>query len=195
MHIPLLKAFPIVFHLSAYKKGSSVLNLAKLVSVSQKSVWLIKRKIQEAIGQSDSEAIDENQEARLRKVDGIILTHRQDEKNGLQSAKLLLRQVSKGKGRKRFIKSVEIVKSSVRTDCHLVGGRYVEEGKDILMWNFRNWLSGVHHHCADKYLKGYSDEFKFRFNHRFEEDKIWYILMERLINAKPYVYRRNAAKG
>jgi hypothetical protein len=189
-----LKAFSIVFHVSVYTKGISVLNLSKLVSVSQKSVWLIKRKIQEAMAPCDTEKMQENDECKLRNVDGVILTHRPEDFNGLQNAKLMIFE-NQGLHNKRILKRVEVLSGRTKTDCQLIAGRYVKDGKDILMWNFRNWLSGVHHHCADKYLQGYFDEFRFRFNHRFQKKQIWHILMERLIKAEPYIYKRNAAKS
>ncbi len=31
---------------------------------------------------------------------------------------------------------------------------------------FKVWLKGIPHHCLEKYIQGYSDEYHFRFNRR-----------------------------
>ena len=46
MKMPILKAFHIVFRLSAKKKGMSTIELGNEVGVQQKTAWLFKRKIQ-----------------------------------------------------------------------------------------------------------------------------------------------------
>jgi hypothetical protein len=51
MKMPILKAFHIVFRLTAKKKGMSTVELGAEVSVQQKTAWLFKRKIQIAMKQ------------------------------------------------------------------------------------------------------------------------------------------------
>jgi hypothetical protein len=51
MKMPVLKAFHMVFRLTAKKKGMSTVELGAEVSVQQKTAWLFKRKIQIAMKQ------------------------------------------------------------------------------------------------------------------------------------------------
>lgn len=34
------------------------------------------------------------------------------------------------------------------------------------IFNLKNWIRGIHHHCSAKYFSQYLNEFHFRFNNR-----------------------------
>lgn len=57
MKIPILKAFHIVFRLSAKKKGMSTVELGCEVGVQQKTAWLLKRKIQVVMKQHNTKDV------------------------------------------------------------------------------------------------------------------------------------------
>ncbi len=195
IHLPLVKAFTIVYHLSVYKKGISCFNLSSIVGVSLKSVWFLKRKLQDSMGQMISEEVKDTGQVRTGIIDGVILTHRPKVFNGLQRINITVRSAA-GPRKNQAQKHCTRVDGPAFFDpCKLQSGKYIDEQKDILHWNFRSWLTGVHHHCSSKYLKGYLDEFYFRYNHRHEGLKIWYLLMQRIIESKPYNPTVNAAKG
>ena len=63
MKMPVLKAFHMVFRLSAKKKGMSSAELAGEVGVQQKTAWLFKRKVQVVMKQSNNEKLKGNVEA------------------------------------------------------------------------------------------------------------------------------------
>lgn len=193
LQMPLLKAFTIVFYVTVFKKGISCRNLSKIVDVSQKSVWFFKRKIQEAMASSLTEEESAKNVTRNCKVDGIVLTHSDPSLRGLQRLTVRIEQ-SKSSDHFKIFPANESSKLEL-DPCGLVGGRYVEEGKNILMWNFKHWLTGIHHHCSRKYFQGYLDEYCFRHSNRKNEKTIWHTLIYHMIRTKPYIFIRNAAKG
>lgn len=153
IQIPLVKAFSITFYVSVYKKGISCRELSKIVEVGLKAVWQFKRKIQVVMGMCVSSEAKQLTEKKFN-IDGIILSHRRKNLNGLQQVSVsFYKRGSKSKTKIHFAKP--FIKSEFLEPCSLVGGKYINEGKDLLIWNFRSWLTGTHHHCSAKYLKGY----------------------------------------
>lgn len=57
MKMPILKAFHMIFRLSAKKKGMSTTELGAEVGVEQKTAWLFKRKIQVAMKQDSNDKL------------------------------------------------------------------------------------------------------------------------------------------
>ena len=151
MKIPMVKAFTITFYITVLKKGISSRNLSELVGVGLKSVWLFRRKLQETMGVMISEEFEDGTLAKHCDVDGIILSHGGKSKNGLQKVKLLLQKRFLGKRCKSMRCFPALTERSEIDQCSLEAGRYVKEGKDILIWNFKAWLTGTHHHCSAKY--------------------------------------------
>lgn len=60
MKMPLLKAFHMIFRLTAKKKGMSTTELGSEVGVEQKTAWLFKRKIQVAMKQDNDDKLNGN---------------------------------------------------------------------------------------------------------------------------------------
>ncbi|RYG27742.1 MAG: hypothetical protein EOO01_40905 [Chitinophagaceae bacterium] len=84
---------------------------------------------------------------------------------------------------------VSVVKDAIE-HCDLLAGRYVGENKSILLYNFKQWLTGTHHHCSEKYLQGYVNEFFFKLSFCKQEDMIWHRLIEAMVHSKPYFITR-----
>src|SRR5262249_8007786 len=72
------------------------------------------------------------------------------------------------------------------------GGKNFPGMNEVIM-NVKGWLRGIHHHCSEKFMNGYLDEFFFRFNRRNFLNTIWHKLIERFIQSRPYIYKANAA--
>jgi len=66
-------------------------------------------------------------------------------------------------------------------------------GLHFVIMNLKGWLRGIHHHCSDKFMNGYLNEFFFRFNRRNFLNTIWHKLIERFMTNTPYWYKANAA--
>lgn len=60
MKMPILKAFHMIFRLTAKKKGMSTMELGSEVGVQQKTAWLFKRKIQVAMKQDNNTKLHGN---------------------------------------------------------------------------------------------------------------------------------------
>jgi hypothetical protein len=58
MKMPILKAFHMIFRLTAKKKGMSTAELGAEVGVEQKTAWLFKRKIQVAMNQNNNDKLN-----------------------------------------------------------------------------------------------------------------------------------------
>jgi len=88
MKMPILKAFHMVFRLTAKKKGMSTTELGSEVGVEQKTAWLFKRKIQVAMKQDNHDKLNENVD-----VDETLLgfhTGRKDGGRSLEKRKALM---------------------------------------------------------------------------------------------------------
>ena len=55
----------------------------------------------------------------------------------------------------------------------------------IHIMNLKGWLRGIHHHCSEKRLQGYLDEYHFRYNRRNNMDTIFDLLIKRMVRNKP----------
>lgn len=77
MKMPVLKAFHMVFRLTAKKKGMSTTELGAEVSVQQKTAWLFKRKVQVAMKQNNNDKLKGNVDA-----DETMLGFHTDRKHG-----------------------------------------------------------------------------------------------------------------
>lgn len=62
-------------------------------------------------------------------------------------------------------------------------------GVQILIFNLRNWLRGIHHHCSARFANGYLQEFIFRFNRRNNLKMILHMTIVAGISHQPYFYR------
>jgi ISXO2-like transposase domain/Transposase zinc-ribbon domain len=80
MKMPVLKAFHMIFRLTAKKKGMSTTELGAEVSVQQKTAWLFKRKIQVVMKQDNNEKLKGNVD-----VDETLLGFHTGRKNGGRS--------------------------------------------------------------------------------------------------------------
>lgn len=59
--------------------------------------------------------------------------------------------------------------------------------KQILQ--FKNWLKGTHHKCAEQYLQTYINEYEFRFNNRNRRTRIFNLIITKIMNAIPKSYK------
>ena len=71
---------------------------------------------------------------------------------------------------------------------------------EVLPWahtiisNLKAWLIGTFHGISHKHLDRYLKEFIYRFNRRWNEDKLFYFLTRRAIEGKPLPYHRLIAE-
>lgn len=122
-------------------------------------------------------------------IDSVIITHRTSKMSGLQKVSTTIKKTAKQKYiHFKGFKSDE----NVFSPCHLVAGKYVDDGKNILAWNFKSWLTGVHHHCSEKFRQNYLDEYSFKFCFRNNKKFILHKLIEWMVVGKRNEYQRYA---
>lgn len=182
LKIPLLKAFKMVFRIVVSKKGISTLALSREFGVNQKSAWLLKRKVQEAMGFDKPKS----KTITSRNIDGVAVRFSPLAFKGLHCVRVLLDNSGHGSERSQVFYYVPKSKRSIHSKCGLINGKFVGEGADIRIWNLRVWITGTHHHCSVRYLQGYLDEFAFRLRNCKRIKEIFHQVLKQLISAKPY---------
>jgi len=76
----------------------------------------------------------------------------------------------------------------------------LEAAAEVLPWahtvisNLKAWLIGTFHGVSHKLLDCYLKEFTYRFNRRWNENKLFYYLTRRAVEATPFPYHRLIAE-
>lgn len=179
MKLPLRKMFAMAFRIYLSKKGCSCLALASEFKINIKTAFYFKRKLQVAVEKGLRPSQDETVISIFRTMDGINLTFRGEGLNGLQQVKLLIGKTKSGQFRLApGMQVIHLQSSKDLTPSDLFQGHYVSEGKDMMIWHLKSWITGIHHHCSMRYLNGYVAEYLFRFNHRRNQKLLWHRLMK-----------------
>jgi hypothetical protein len=166
--------------------------LAREFSINQKSSWLFKRKTQEAMkrGKGHPSDLDSGLEDLLiggrkgrggRKARNCRLRPVIDWEIELENAGIF-----RSKGNRLQEEAFEISLSPPRR-----GRRF--PGMYVVRMNLKGWLRGIHHHCSERFVSGYLDEFFFRFDGRNSLRSLWHELIERYMTNPPYLYKANEA--
>ena len=215
MKFSILKAFHICYRISVKKKGMSTEELSKEFDLQQKTCWLFKRKIQEAMQSSGQFLL-----AGKVDVDELAIGQYEAGEKGRSAGKkklviLAVERVKNGVGRayaqviedysadsfKPFFKKHIDEKAKVRTDkwrgylplkesYKLLKQEESAKGENFpelhaIIMNLKSWLRGIHHHVSKQHVQSYLDEFCFRFNRRNFMPSIFHKLIERMMKAKP----------
>ncbi|WP_336515718.1 IS1595 family transposase [Pollutibacter soli] len=207
---PLLKAFGIIFFVCVRKKGMSTLELSKTFAIRQKTAWLFKRKLQMAMidaGFTDWKNVSEQlnfeisdhpsskSDIECAHHDGSILIARK--KGSPITATCIIQKennntnITLEASRKLIYRFRKKVVTGNSEYVPLNKNNIIRSIGDIILSNLKNWLKGIHHHCSLRFLKGYLDEFFFRFNFRRQLKTIWHQILLRLISRPPYFYKPN----
>ncbi len=216
--MPILKAFHMLFRLSAKKKGMSTTELACEVGVEQKTAWLFKRKVQVAMKQEEmlngNVDVDETvlgfhtdrahcgRNLEIRKALMIGAEILPDGRTG--SIRLQDIKDFKANTLQSAIENMVEPLASIRSDEYKSYKTLQIRGMNIKLENsqkgqafleihrqimqFKNWLIGIHHKWSRQHLHAYADEYVFRFNRRNCRGRIFHSLIERMIGASPHPY-------
>ncbi len=218
MKMPLLKAFHMIFRLTAKKKGMSTTELGCEVGVQQKTAWLFKRKVQAAMKQNNNDKLKGNVDADETLIGGYT---NKNKGRSLQSKEALLLATEKladgrtGNIRIQHIENFEALtlkfalkdmidkEANITTDHHRSYQSLKKEmniqtvlsnmGQSLeelhkQIMQFKNWLRGIHHKCSKEHLFAYADEYVFRFNRRNSRKTIFHKVVGRMINQTPHPY-------
>ena len=218
MKMPILKAFHLIFRLTAKKKGMSTTELGCEVGVQQKTAWLFKRKIQVAMKQGNNYKLKGNVDADETLIGGYT---NKNKGRSLESKKAILLATEKladgrtGNIRMQHIENFEALtlkfalkdmvdkEANITTDDHRSYQSLKKEmniqtvisnkGQSLeelhkQIMQFKNWLRGIHHKCSGQHLFAYADEYVFRFNRRNNRKDIFSKVVGRMMNQIPHPY-------
>jgi transposase-like protein len=217
--MPLLKAFHMVFRLTAKKKGMSTIELGAEVGVQQKTAWLFKRKVQAVMKKDKEDKLNGNVEVDETLVGGYSTAkgRSMETKDALlvaveilpdgRTGNLALQHIESFKADelKYAIKENVSDNAFIQTDAFHSYKKLAKEMNNITIsysqkgivmeqlhkqiMQFKNWLRGTHHQCSSEHLFAYTDEYEYRFNKRNMRKWIFDDLIIRLMNQIPHPYR------
>jgi hypothetical protein len=181
--IPLIKAFRIVNQFSLTTGGVSSTDLARQYNINQKTAWLFKRKLQQALTSANQANTKKAAHHKFFIVDSLLISGRTSGSNGLQQVILVTEKSDRGKKKGKQISAKSIMPlDEKKLLSDLVKGKFKQTNPSIRIWNFKVGFTGTYHHCSEKHLQGYVDEFMFKSCNRHRGNGIWYLLMQLLIN-------------
>ncbi|WP_336517915.1 transposase [Pollutibacter soli] len=181
----MIKAFGIAFIISVRKKGMSTLELSTTFTINQKTAWLFKRKIQEAVKSSFTRANNDISETFHINFGGpeletnsrfagesqtaeIVLSNDKDYMRGfgtiISSQQPNPEDTVTGNRKKSVTKILE--KQNENGSQPAKVRQENEKRKSVVILNLKGWIRGIHHHCSGRFAQGYLDEFFYRFNMR-----------------------------
>jgi len=215
---PLLKAFYIVYFMSTNSKGISSTELSRKLGLRQKTCWLFKLKVMQAMKSSGNYKIEGKVE-----VDETVVGGQEEGVVGRKNnkKKLIVFAIErKGKGISRlygkvilnssakelgaFMRTFITPEASIKTDewtgysplkKEFVNLKQVPSGKKGE--NFPDMHRAIMgfkgwlrgiHHRTE-HLQAYVDEYTYRFNRNFMKDKIFDNLMKRMVKSPPRTYK------
>jgi hypothetical protein len=216
--MPILKAFHMVFRITAKKKGMSTVELGAEVGVQQKTAWLFKRKVQAVMKKDKDDKLNGHVEVDESLVGGYSTAKGRSTET--KSALFVAVEVlSDGRTGNLALQPIETftadelkyaIKDNVsnaaqiQTDAfpsykkiaksmgNIISGSSQKgalmEELHIQIMQFKNWLRGTHHQCSKEYLFAYSHEYQYRFNKRNMRKWLFNDVIVRLMNQFPHPY-------
>ena len=197
------------------KKGMSSSELSRELALRQKTCWLFKRKVQEAMKSSEQQPLTGKVD-----VDEFVIGQAEEGQPGRSNGEkrkviIAVEQVKDGIGRayarviadfsansfRPFFERHIDPKAKVRTDMWrgylplvntypLLAQELSDNGSNfdelhVMIMNLKSWMRGIHHHCSGEHLQSYLDEFFYRFNRRSFPKTMLHKLLARMISHKP----------
>lgn len=218
MKMPMLKAFHMIFRLSAKKKGMSTTEWGAEVGVQQKTAWLFKRKIQVVMKQNDNDKLSGKMDADETLLEGYTKRYRGRSLEDKQAVLMTAEELADGRTGNIRLQHIENFQAdtlkfalkgmvendaTIRTDKHRSYQKLKREmhikpvksrmGKGLeelhkQIMQFKNWLRGIHHKCSVQHLHAYLDEYVYRFNKRNARKWIFNDVVEKLMHQVPHPY-------
>ena len=176
MHLPLMKAFYLLFRIVTKKKGMSTVELAGEVSVQQKTAWLFKRKIQVAMRGLDMEKLS---------IGEFIMGGNQPIVPKAKQQRPAVSAYNRKNRHKGFRGSNRPAMINPEKDG-LKGLGFRGQGVYALLFKF--WLRGIHHKCSRALFYAYCDEFWYKQHHRATRAGIFDNSLSNVLLSSPHPY-------
>jgi transposase-like protein len=222
--MPLLKAFHMLFRITAKKKGMSTVELGHEVGVEQKTAWLFKRKVQQMMKGDDDDKIGGNAGADEFLLGGH---HANQPGRSLQSKQAVLivsEELPDGRTGNIALKHIEnfeadtlkyAIQAATKNDVKLTTDSFssyksLQQEMDLTLVKsdkgdgleqlhkqimmFKNWLRGIHHKCSKEHLHAYLKEYVYRFNRRNKRKYLFEEVVAKMMNNFPHPYKYLIAK-
>lgn len=211
----ILIAFHIVFKVVTKKKGMSTLEISREFELRQKTCWEFKWKIQQAMQSSLNNPLEGIIHVDEFFVGGPDEQKRGRSKGKKKLVVLALELVGDGVGRAyaeviNHASSIELgafLRKYVTLEAKIISDEWPgysplkkeflnleqipsKTGKNfgdlhIHVMNIKGWLRGIHHHCSEKHIQGYLDEYHYRFNRRSYMGTMFDLLIQKMVVNTP----------
>lgn len=211
----LLIAFHIAFKVVTKKKGMSTLEISREFELRQKTCWEFKWKIQQAMQSSLNHPLEGIIHVDEFFVGGPDEQKRGRSKGKKKLVVLALELVEDGVGRAyaeviNHASSIELgafLRKYVTIDAKIISDEWTgysplkkefvnleqipsKTGKNfgdlhIHIMNIKGWLRGIHHHCSEKHIQGYLDEYHYRYNRRSFMGSMFDLLIQKMVLNAP----------
>lgn len=212
----LVKAFHIVYFVSTNKSGISSTELSRKLDLRQKTVWLFKRKVMEAMKSNEQNPMDGDVE-----VDEFFVGGKDTKAKGRKSGskkQVVIAVEKKGKGVSRIYAKVikqaskdelwPFIQTHVSKEANIKTDKWtaykslstVYPNHEAILSNngssfnqlhrcimmLKAWLRGIHH--SVDHLQAYLDEYTYRYNRHLMKEGIFDNLINRMMDSKPITY-------
>ena len=205
----LQKAFWIVYFISTNKKGMASTELSRKLQLRQKTCWLFKQKVMQAMESSNIHPLQGQVELGLFDV-GYLNNTSGSKKN--ERNKIILAIEKKSKGISRMygchLKNIKqnvllnFVKNKVDQEAnvtsyddllnHKIGIKKTKS--NIIKFNkinratngLKSWFAGIHGNV--KYIQYYINEYCYRYNRHLMKGEIFDDLLTRMVKHEPRPY-------
>lgn len=211
----LLTALNIVFKIVTKKKGMSTLELSREFELRQKTCWAFKWKIQQAMQSSKAHPLagevhvdeffigqpEEQKRGRSKGEKRLVIVALEKVKDGVGRAYAQVIESASSENFKPFF-NAHIAKDAFVVTDEWTGYSPLKKeysnlkqvlsnnGKNfpdmhIHIMNLKGWLRGIHHHCSEKHLQGYLDEYHYRYNRRNGMEAMFDLLLKKMVANSP----------
>ena len=193
MKFSILKAFWIIYYVSTNKKGIATTELSRKLQLRQKTCWLFKQKVMQAMESSNRHPLEGNVEIgkfyigrKLKKLDKRKLVVIGIEKK--------TKGVSRIYARDYCINSINNIKKfqeqKISKDCPCINYNFkFNENYGHMarvVDGLKSWLKGIHNHAI--LLQYYLNEYCFRYNRHLMKEEIFDNLIMRMVKHEPRPY-------
>ena len=211
----LQKAFLILFEMSTTTKGLSSPVVARKYGINQKTAWLFMSKVRKAMASSQRHPISGDCEVDEILIGGKKSGKRGRGAKNKKKASVVVENDSRGRIYRAYAVKIDDFsthqlekifhrhiskQANVNTDLWrsytpLSKEWNITQSKSNPTENFitihrfvqqlKSWLRGTYHWVSENYLQGYLDEFCFRLNRHLFKDRIFNMLVNRMMNHHP----------